>query len=233
MNVYFTKEEKGKEALLFLHGWGCDGNVFRRMARSLPYLSIVPDLWGFGKSPSPPPQGWSVADYCNALSDFLAEQGVGKVTIVAHSFGARIAVYYAATHSKEVCAMVLTGAAGLRRFSLSRMLKILRYKRRKKRGKASEKCGSTDYRSADPAMRNTLVKVVNFDLSNFAKKITCPVLLVWGEEDVETPLWMAKKYRRLIKNSTLVTLPGGHFAFAENFGAFGKILQVFCAEYAL
>lgn len=42
------------------------------------------------------------------------------------------------------------------------------------------------------------------DLSEEAKKITSPVLLIYGTEDRETPLWIMHRYNRLIRNSGCV-----------------------------
>lgn len=72
---------------------------------------------------------------------------------------------------------------------------------------------SRDYRNAGE-LKNIFVKTVNEDLSEIAKHIECPVLLLWGEKDAETPVDIAKRYAALIPKSTLVVLPGkDHFPF--------------------
>lgn len=43
-------------------------------------------------------------------------------------------------------------------------------------------------------------------MTSFAKKIMCPTLIVWGDGDCETPMWMAKRLKRLISGSGLVVL---------------------------
>lgn len=43
-----------------------------------------------------------------------------------------------------------------------------------------KKRGSADYNSATPVMRQTLVKVVNEDLTPLLKDIKVPSLLIWG-----------------------------------------------------
>ena len=43
--------------------------------------------------------------------------------------------------------------------------------------------GSADYKNASPIMREVLVKTVNEDLSECAKKIKAETLLIWGDKD--------------------------------------------------
>ena len=53
--------------------------------------------------------------------------------------------------------------------------------------------------------------------------------VVWGEKDMETPLWMAKKIEKLNKNTTLIILKEeDHFAYYHQMSQFIKI-----CEYAL
>jgi pimeloyl-ACP methyl ester carboxylesterase len=69
---------------------------------------------------------------------------------------------------------------------------------------------------------------VNEDLSKFAKFIKCKTLIVWGERDFETKLYMARKLKRLIKNSKLIIIKGaGHFSFLEKKDEFAIILDTF------
>jgi uncharacterized protein len=57
------------------------------------------------------------------------------------------------------------------------------------------------------------------DISNYAKKVTCPVIVEWGEED---PLVLRKEVESIFnklgsKNKKLITYPGvGHGGFVQN-----------------
>ena len=65
-------------------------------------------------------------------------------------------------------------------------------------------------------MRQTLVKLVNRDLRDRMPRIQNPSLLIWGENDTDTPLWMGKLFEELIPDAGLVTVPGaGHYAYLE------------------
>ena len=76
--------------------------------------------------------------------------------------------------------------------------------------------GSVDYRNASDVMRKVLVKTVNEDLSNCAKKIKVPTLLIWGECDTEAPLEDAKKLEMLLEDVGLIVFPNAtHYAYLE------------------
>ena len=82
--------------------------------------------------------------------------------------------------------------------------------------KLKSKFGSKDYQNAG-YMRNILVKTVNEDFTDKICEIKCPVFIYWGEKDKDTPLWMAKKLKKIIKDSGLyVVKNGGHFSFIDD-----------------
>lgn len=231
MNTYFTKEEKGKDVLLFLHGWGCDGSVFAPLASQLNSTNYLVDLWGFGKSDTPLAP-WSVVDYAHQLKSFCDKQGLARFSIVCHSFGARVAVVFASMYPNMVQKLLIVGGAGLKRASIKRFCAVAKYKLLKRlakwgvyKGKLPQ--GSADYQSASGVMKQTFVKVVNQDLSRYAKKITCPTLLVWGRCDRATPLWMGRKYNRLVRDSALIVLDGDHFVFLQRATQVAMIANAF------
>ena len=93
--------------------------------------------------------------------------------------------------------------------------------------------GSQDYRNASPLMRRILVNVVNEDLKDLLPNIQQSTLLIWGEKDTETPLWMGQEMEKLIPDAGLVILEGGsHFAFLEQLPGFSLIVKEFLKEDA-
>jgi pimeloyl-ACP methyl ester carboxylesterase len=70
--------------------------------------------------------------------------------------------------------------------------------------------GSADYKTAGP-MRSILTKVVTEDLTACASTVRCPTLLIYGDQDQDTPPEMGKRFQALIAHSELVILEGfGH-----------------------
>ena len=76
-------------------------------------------------------------------------------------------------------------------------------------------------------MRQTLVEVVNEDLSKYAREIEEPTLLIWGDQDTEAPVKEAKELEKLMIDAALILLPGTHYAYLENLGRVVSILDNF------
>ena len=230
--MYFQQMGQGEHVVVFLHGWGCDGSIFEPVAKRLANCrNYLVDFAGFGKTP-PPERGYAVADYARELRQFLQEQQLSRVTLVGHSFGCRVAMVLAATYPQLVDRMLLVAPAGLRRFSLKRWWRVHVYKLRKffaklTRTPLKNNYGSEDYRNCSPTMQATFVKVVNEDLSTYARRVACPVLIVNGRNDTATPLAHAKRLQRLIADSQLVEIDGDHFAFFTSPRAFANTVKNF------
>lgn len=223
--------------VLFLHGWGCDGSIFWPIANKLEDYckSYMLDFAGFGKSPMPPASGYTVSDYVQCVVEFIINNKLNKVNIVAHSFGGRVAIMLASKYPQLVNKLLLVSPAGLRRPSLKRSIKVARYKLTRwltKSGLLTKTYngGSHDYNNCSQEMKNTFVKVVNEDLSRYSKKITCPTLIVNGISDTATTLSHAKKLHKLIKNSELVPIKGDHFALFYNIDSFCKIIRLYFGD---
>ena len=121
--------------------------------------------------------------------------------IVAHSFGCRIALWYSYVYGCKK--MVLTGAAGIpslkNKFQkwLEMEYHISKYIYKKlgllKRIEQLQNSrGSYDYRNASPIMKETLVKVIHNDVTGILSSIYTPTILIVGDKDDITPIWMSK-----------------------------------------
>lgn len=220
----FYERHIGREKIILMHGWGASGAAMKQIFDFLSrwnYDVINVDLPGFGRSEKR--AGFDVYDYAETVNKLVEELGLKEVTLIGHSFGGRLAMILAGR--EWVKRIVLIDAAGLRpKRSLRYRLAVARYKRAKRRGKELSSYGSADYRALDDDMKKVFVKVVNEHLDNVAAKIDKPCAIFWGENDKETPLYMAKRLRKLIAGSKLYFLKGGHFAYAEDFAEFSTLL---------
>ena len=150
---------------------------------------------------------------------------------MGHSFGGRVAIRYSADHVVEK--IVLFGSPCVREErELPLSVKILKGIKKlpgmDKIGEfAKNYIGSRDYKAASPIMRQTLVDVVNEDLSKYAKEIDCPTLLIWGENDTEAPVEDARILEGIMVDAALIVLPGTHYAYIENLGQVVNILNNF------
>lgn len=202
------------------HGWNQSGLTMLPMAESLVRFaaSTLVDFPGFGRSPMPPGV-WGTEDYGDCIAAWLASLPRQRRIWVGHSFGCRVGIQIAARHPGLLSGMVLIAAAGLPR-RRTFMERCRFYGRRRvfqlakrivpegpRRDRLRARFGSADYLAA-AAMRPILVRVVNEDLSSIARTVACPVLLVYGADDEDTPPEMGSRFQSLIPAAELVVLDG-------------------------
>ena len=73
-----------------------------------------------------------------------------------------------------------------------------------------------------------LVKHLNTDVSDLAKKIKCPALIIWGTLDEAVPYEDGVELEGLIKNAGLVTYEGNtHYAYLERLNQTISVLKSF------
>ena len=69
------------------------------------------------------------------------------------------------------------------------------------------------------------------DLSPLLAQVSAPTLLMWGDRDEDTPLWMAERMEAEIPGAGLVVLRGGgHYAYAEQAGQFNVVAAHFLGQ---
>jgi len=242
---------QGEKRAVLLHGWGCDMSLMKPVADALgtdmQVLSI--DFPGHGGS-SRPPEPWGVPEYAAATAEVLRQMDFLPCAVIAHSFGGRIATYLASEDHTMFTKLILTGAAGIKKPATeesqkrtaqyrrwknlcesAKSLKIFGALPDKLEEKLRQKYGSRDYNALDEEMRKTFVKVISLDLTDRLPRIEQPTLLLWGDKDTETPLWMGQKMEKLIPDAGLVVLEGGtHFAYLEQVQRFNAIARHFLLE---
>lgn len=215
--------------VLLLHGWGCNLETmdciflyFKNLNRTV--LSL--DFPGFGKSDFPP-SDFTVFDYADCVKGLLGFLGIKEVIILGHSFGGRVGIILSL--ESLVKKIIITGGAGLKpKRGLKYHIKVFSYKIKKRLNINTEKNGSSDYRALNACMKKVFVGVVNTHLDKYLPHIKCPVLLLWGRNDTETPLWMARKMHKVIADSGLVVLnDSGHYCFLDERIKFLEIAKVF------
>lgn len=243
----------GNGKVILLHGWGCDMSMMQPVADALKdeHQVMLVDFPGHGKS-GRPPEPWGVPEYAACLTQLLDQTGFKPCSVIAHSFGCRVAAWIAVNEPAYFQKMIFTGAAGIRpkptKESERRSAAFKRLKRycnevgkipmMKKTAerweeKLRRKYGSRDYNALDEEMRKTFVKIISRDLSDLYPQIRQSTLLIWGDADTETPLWMAKEMEKTIPDAGLVILEGGsHFAYLEQIHRFNMIARHFLKEEA-
>lgn len=224
---------KEGEPIVYLHGWGQNIAMMEPIAKPLTktHRLIILDLPGFGSSDEPE-EAWTLDEFVEMLKELLKELKIDKPNLIGHSFGGKISLLYASKYEVKKL-MLLASPYKVKMKKTTLKVKIL-----KKAasipglGNLAEKMkkhlGSTDYKNASPIMREILVKHVNTDLTEEAKKIKCPTFIIWGTNDEAVPVEDAYELERLIKDSGLSIYEGcTHYAYLERLGQTNAIIASF------
>ncbi len=218
--------------LLFLHGYGARKECFLPQIDHFSRFFRVTafDFSGFGDAP-PLSAPWAVEEYAEETRGLVRSLRLVRPHVLAHSFGARVAVKIAAADGDFFDRMILTGAAGIvSRRTAAYRAKVGAYRlvRRFFPAFADRHFGSAEYRALPPVMRESYKKIVNEDLRAAAAKIKNPVLLLYGGADGETPPAAGEVYHAAIEGSRLEILPAcGHFAFLDDPLSFNALVEEF------
>lgn len=231
VEVNYIQYGEGKDILL-LHGWGQNIEMMKPIGDALKdrFRITILDLPGFGQS-TEPKESWTIEKYSNMLEEFIKVADIKKPIVMGHSFGGRVAIRYSSRNPIEK--LVLFGSPCIRiEEKLSLTVRILKKLKTlpglNNFGEYMKKyIGSRDYKAASPIMRQTLVEVVNEDLSKFAREIEEPTLLIWGEYDTEAPVSEARELEKIMIDAALIVLPGTHYAYLENLQQVINILKSF------
>lgn len=214
-----------------MHGWGGSVKSFEGIAKALSdrFRCVLVDFAGFGDTPEPN-KIYTLSDYTNDLDALLDRLNIGECIFIAHSFGGRVAIDYITSERKtKIQGAVLTDSAGLKpRRNIKYYIKVISYKIKKKLGLDVSSSGSSDYKTLSPIMKGTFVNIVNEYLDKRLNNIHIPILLVWGDNDKDTPMYMARKMEKCIKGSAIVIFKNrGHFAYLEESRRFILIVKSF------
>ncbi len=239
---------EGTAPIVLLHGWGASIQTMQPI-----YAYLAPrhcvyalDFPGCGGSDQPP-VAWGVAEYVQLVLDWLDALQIPQAIFIGHSHGGRVSLALAAHHPERVKRLILVDSAGIcapRNFRYYR--RVYFYKAAKRvialpgirrwqtplRKRLMKLLGSEDYGSVTPGvMQGTFIKLVNEDLRPILKSIKASTLLIWGENDEDTPVSDGKLMEQTIPDAGLVVLKGaGHFSYLDCFPQFCAVISSFLAS---
>jgi len=242
--------------VVFLPGLGGDGRWWRPVARFLEdrYRCICLDPRDSGRSgrASAP---YTVAEMAADVVGFCRGLGLGPVNLVGYSLGGavaqevaigwpdlvrRLALVATYTSGDPRGAAILRGLASLRR-SLPReeYLRLLfpwvySHQEYRQAGLVDEAVATT---AADPlwleddAYERQVEAALSFHSEGRLAAVTCPTMLVFGDEDIMTPLRFAHRLRQELPSSRLVILAGtGHGLLFTRWRELASLLRSFLDE---
>jgi pimeloyl-ACP methyl ester carboxylesterase len=235
----------GDLPIVVLHGWGAHLEAVAPILAALDGASdlVALDLPGFGESEAPP-ETWDTDDYARFVLDFLDQIGIERAHLVGHSHGGRVSIVLAADRPERVGRLLLVDSAGIppkrgwryrRRVAVAKLGRVVAKlggaPGRRLQDRMRARVASRDYLEASEAMRGTFRAVVAADLRDRLARIGASTLLVWGELDEDTPLWMGRVMEELIPDAGLVVLEGaGHYSYADAPGQFRAVARRFLLD---
>lgn len=217
--------------------------MYSQLAKKLKtkgYKVFTPDLPGFGKE-RPLKRPFSLNDYADFVKNYISKNKLKKIILIGHSFGGRAAIKFCENNPKTVEKLILTGVPAFPVNSIKRLIFLAAAKAGKlilalplfeKMQTLGRKiiyrlAGSFDYPKTQGVMRKTFVKIVRADLLPSMRKIKIPTYIIWGEKDIITPLWIARKMNKIIPNSHLIIVSG------KNHNVVYKHPDLFLAKLAI
>jgi pimeloyl-ACP methyl ester carboxylesterase len=243
LKINYIQEGTGQDVLL-LHGWGCSIETMKPIMNILKYNFKVTsiDLPGFGES-TVPSRAFDSYDYADIVKKFIDKMAMENIILFGHSHGGRISIILSSKYHSLIEKVILIDSSGIipkrafkyyaKVYGFKLMKKIylalsFGENKQEKLERFYQKHGSVDYKEAHGIMRQTMVKVVNDDLKHLLKNIKASVLLVWGENDEATPLYMGKIMEQEIADSGLVIIKGaGHYSYVDDIHTFKMIINSF------
>ncbi|HZH93370.1 MAG TPA: alpha/beta hydrolase [Tissierellaceae bacterium] len=243
LKINYIKTGTG-EPVLILHGWGASIETIMPIVNTLKedHTVFALDLPGFGKSQVPEEVFGSFL-YADIVKEFMDRLIPGSLALVGHSFGGKLSIILSSKYPERINRVVLIDSAGLipkrtikyhirvKGFKLLKKLylALVFWEEKDKRlEKLYKRFGSDDYQNSSGVMRKILVRVVNENLKPILRDIKAPTLLIWGEKDEATPLYMGQIMEKEISDSGLVVFEGaGHYSYLDDFNRFSRVMEAF------
>jgi pimeloyl-ACP methyl ester carboxylesterase/membrane protein DedA with SNARE-associated domain len=204
--------------VLLLHGSPGSHRELLGVARALRarYRVIVPDLPGFGRSTRDIPD-YSIRAHARYMHQLLDSLRVGAAHVVGFSMGGGVALHLADTHPDRVASLVLLSSIGVQEYELlgdyhlNRALHALQLA-----GLWLLREGTPHFGWLDDAFLGVPYARNFFDtdqrpLRGILERWVGPALILQGERDRLVPPGIAEEHGRVLPQSEVVMLPGGHF----------------------
>lgn len=246
LNINYEVSGEGTPVIL-LHGWLCTLETMKPIANVLEknFQIYNVDLPGFGKSDMPV-KPFDTNDFGDFLDGFIKSLKIEKPILIGHSNGGRTILNYAGRNLGEPKRIVLIDSAGIKpKRKASYYIKVYTFKTLKKflsifpdvemfnniRERVLGKFGSSDYKNSPEILRRTMSTIINEDQTSMMKNIKAPTLLLWGENDTDTPLADGKIMEKNIPDASLITIQNaGHFSYLDSYQQCMEIIQNFLKE---
>jgi pimeloyl-ACP methyl ester carboxylesterase len=230
------------EPVVLVHGFGASADSWNRFAKPLTkrYHVIAPDMPGWGASTRLETASYGYPVQVERLHQFLSQLGLGRVHLVGHSMGGFISSAYAAQYPDKVITLGLIAPHGMVEPEPSELFLdvakgdnwLVASTHQEFERLLNNVFAKRPYAPkavlrylAEHAIRHSAKSQQIFEemqtntplLVERLPKITAPALIIWGDYDRVLHVSSAELFRRGIKNSEVMLIPGsGHMPLVEN-----------------
>jgi pimeloyl-ACP methyl ester carboxylesterase len=116
IKVHYQASGKGKEALIFVHGWTCNSDFWRGQTSAFPETRVIAvDLPGHGRSDQPQTD-YTMAYFARSIEAVMRDARVTRAVLVGHSMGAPIVRQFYRLYPDKTLALVIVDG-GLKSFA--------------------------------------------------------------------------------------------------------------------
>jgi pimeloyl-ACP methyl ester carboxylesterase len=227
-----------KPVILLLHGFASDLDVYIRVIPELAktYRVLAIDSLGFGKTAKPTGETYSLTLYAKLMAEFIDKINVGKMMVVGHSMGGKIAMVLTVLYPHLVSKLVLVDTDGFfkvpffMQLGSLKLMKPIIFKLIGSRSFIKQTLKSVYVNHAliteelidrnvemvaDPATREAMVSMnANYYLNDLTRtgyrkrlsELKLPILIIWGDTDKFVATKYAAVANRELPNSQLVII---------------------------
>ena len=249
--------ERAGEGLpvVFVHGGVQDARVWQPQLAALAdeFTVVAWDEPGAGSS-SDVPAGFGLADYAHCLAALIEDVALGPAHVTGLSWGGTVALELYRHHRELVATLILVDTYAGWKGSLPEAEVRARVEGVRRMLAAPAEEFAPTYPglfAGDPpasfvpllermaadvrreSLRTEVLVMAEADQCDLLPRIAVPTLLIWGEQDVRSPLGVARQFERAIPDTTLVVIPdAGHVSNLEQPERFNETVREFCRAHS-
>jgi pimeloyl-ACP methyl ester carboxylesterase len=231
--IHYTDEGAGPNVLM-IHGFGGNFTNFDSLAAIMKsgYRVVRLDLPGFGLSDLPDSQDSLKDLYGSFLSNMLDTLHMDSVYVIGNSMGGWMGWELAAAKPEKVQKLVLLCSAGYdieavkANIGHMELMQSTLFRKLTEKGiplwitEGSARKIRSEWETVNPDEVRVNNGIMNrqgnfqniitlgnsgvFPDTSLIAKVTCPTLIIWGKNDVIVPCDHADRFKRDIKNSTVI-----------------------------
>jgi len=240
--------------LVFVHGAAEDGRIWRPQLEGLcdEFTVVAWDEPGAGRS-AEAPAGFSLPEYAGCLAALIDKLALGPAHVAGLSWGGTVVLELYRRHPELVATLILVDTYAGWKGSLPED----EVQRRVAGARAMLAAPRDEFDptlpglfAGDPpapfarllaeiaagvrpaSMQTQLLLMAETDVRDVLPTISVPTLLVWGEQDVRSPLDVARQFEQAIPGAELVVIPSaGHVSNLEQPKLFNEAVRAFCRRH--